>query len=233
MRRGWWKNLYVQVLVGDRRRRAARPLRAGARREDEAARRRLHQAGEDDHRPGHLPDRGGRHREDGRPASTSAASASRRWSTSRSLTTLALVIGLVVGERGAAGRRHAHRSGAARRQRRSREYSRRGRGSSDVVDFLLDIIPNDLRSARSPRATCCRCCWSRCCSASALTRMRRARRAGAARARRRSSHVFFGIVDMIMRLAPIGAFGAMAFTIGKYGLGTLRLARLAAGVGVR
>jgi DAACS family dicarboxylate/amino acid:cation (Na+ or H+) symporter/aerobic C4-dicarboxylate transport protein len=27
---------------------------------------------------------------------------------------------------------------------------------------------------------------------------------------------------MVMRLAPIGAFGAMAFTIGKYGLGTLK-----------
>jgi aerobic C4-dicarboxylate transport protein len=37
----------------------------------------------------------------------------------------------------------------------------------------------------------------------------------------RMSHVLFRIVGMIMRLAPIGAFGAMAFTIGKYGLGTL------------
>jgi aerobic C4-dicarboxylate transport protein len=37
----------------------------------------------------------------------------------------------------------------------------------------------------------------------------------------RISHVLFRIVGMIMRLAPIGAFGAMAFTIGKYGLGTL------------
>ncbi len=35
------------------------------------------------------------------------------------------------------------------------------------------------------------------------------------------SHVFFGIVNMIMKLAPIGAFGAMAFTIGKYGLDSL------------
>ena len=35
------------------------------------------------------------------------------------------------------------------------------------------------------------------------------------------SHVFFGIVSLIMRLAPIGAFGAMAFTIGKYGVGQL------------
>ncbi|WP_410013027.1 dicarboxylate/amino acid:cation symporter [Sodalis sp. C49] len=33
--------------------------------------------------------------------------------------------------------------------------------------------------------------------------------------------VIFGIINMIMRLAPIGAFGAMAFTIGKYGLGSL------------
>lgn len=31
----------------------------------------------------------------------------------------------------------------------------------------------------------------------------------------------FAIVGIVMRLAPIGAFGAMAFTIGKYGLGTL------------
>jgi len=31
----------------------------------------------------------------------------------------------------------------------------------------------------------------------------------------------FRIVNMVMRLAPIGAFGAIAFTIGKYGLGSL------------
>ena len=35
------------------------------------------------------------------------------------------------------------------------------------------------------------------------------------------SHILFGIVGIIMRVAPIGAFGAMAFTIGKYGVGTL------------
>ncbi|NMP28329.1 dicarboxylate/amino acid:cation symporter [Rahnella sp. SAP-1] len=35
------------------------------------------------------------------------------------------------------------------------------------------------------------------------------------------SNVIFGIINMIMRLAPLGAFGAMAFTIGKYGLGSL------------
>ncbi|NIG87109.1 dicarboxylate/amino acid:cation symporter [Serratia symbiotica] len=35
------------------------------------------------------------------------------------------------------------------------------------------------------------------------------------------AQVIFGIINMIVRLAPLGAFGAMAFTIGKYGIGTL------------
>ena len=35
------------------------------------------------------------------------------------------------------------------------------------------------------------------------------------------SAVFFGIVRIITKVAPIGAFGAMAFTIGKYGVGSL------------
>jgi aerobic C4-dicarboxylate transport protein len=35
------------------------------------------------------------------------------------------------------------------------------------------------------------------------------------------SQVLFGIVNAVMRLAPVGAFGAMAFTVGKYGFGSL------------
>src|ERR1700730_3460840 len=35
------------------------------------------------------------------------------------------------------------------------------------------------------------------------------------------SHALFNIVGIIMKVAPLGAFGAMAFTIGKYGVGTL------------
>jgi aerobic C4-dicarboxylate transport protein len=35
------------------------------------------------------------------------------------------------------------------------------------------------------------------------------------------SQILFGIVDTVMKLAPIGAFGAMAFTIGKYGISSL------------
>jgi aerobic C4-dicarboxylate transport protein len=33
--------------------------------------------------------------------------------------------------------------------------------------------------------------------------------------------VFFKMVGLIMKLAPLGAFGAMAFTVGKYGVGSL------------
>jgi aerobic C4-dicarboxylate transport protein len=36
-----------------------------------------------------------------------------------------------------------------------------------------------------------------------------------------TTKAFFVIVDIIMKLAPIGVFGAMAFTIGKYGIASL------------
>lgn len=37
----------------------------------------------------------------------------------------------------------------------------------------------------------------------------------------RLSHAMFGVLSLVMKLAPIGAFGGMAFTIGKYGLASL------------
>src|SRR5207245_2671321 len=41
----------------------------------------------------------------------------------------------------------------------------------------------------------------------------------------------FGVANLIMHAAPLGAFGAMAFTIGKYGLASLLpLGRLIGGV---
>ena len=36
-----------------------------------------------------------------------------------------------------------------------------------------------------------------------------------------ASHIFFAMMNAIMKLAPLGAGGAMAFTIGKYGVGAL------------
>ncbi len=36
------------------------------------------------------------------------------------------------------------------------------------------------------------------------------------------SHIMFKMVDFITRLAPFGAFGAMAFTVGKFGISSLK-----------
>jgi len=44
------------------------------------------------------------------------------------------------------------------------------------------------------------------------------------------SELFFGIIGLVVKLAPLGAFGAMAFTVGSFGLGSLgRLAALMGG----
>ncbi|MDB6100670.1 MAG: C4-dicarboxylate transporter DctA [Gammaproteobacteria bacterium] len=36
-----------------------------------------------------------------------------------------------------------------------------------------------------------------------------------------TSHLVFGVINVLMRLAPLGAFGAMAYTIGRFGLSAL------------
>jgi aerobic C4-dicarboxylate transport protein len=46
-----------------------------------------------------------------------------------------------------------------------------------------------------------------------------------------TSDALFDVIGLIMRLAPVGAFGAMAFTVGRYGIGSLvSLGKLMAGV---
>ena len=37
-----------------------------------------------------------------------------------------------------------------------------------------------------------------------------------------AANVFFGVMRIIVKVAPIGAFGAMAFTIGSQGLSALK-----------
>ena len=46
----------------------------------------------------------------------------------------------------------------------------------------------------------------------------------------RVSEIFFGIMRIVVKVAPLGALGAIAFTVGSYGLGALgNLAKLMAG----
>ena len=45
----------------------------------------------------------------------------------------------------------------------------------------------------------------------------------------KASELFFALVSIVVRLAPLGAFGAMAYTVGKFGVGSLApLAKLVA-----
>jgi aerobic C4-dicarboxylate transport protein len=37
-----------------------------------------------------------------------------------------------------------------------------------------------------------------------------------------TGHVIFGIINVLMRFAPLGACGAMAYTVGRFGVGSLR-----------
>ena len=119
--------------------------------------------------------------------------------------------------RGAAARQGLqHRSGLARSRRLVASYVTRAK-EEGIVAHLLASSPT-ASSARSPAAICCRCCWCRSCPAlpSRGWASSASRSTGAIDA---AAKMFFGIIRMIVQVAPIGAFGAMAFTIGAYGLG--------------
>jgi len=100
--------------------------------------------------------------------------------------------------------------------------------SMDLVSFFLNIIPNTLFDA-FVSGDLLQVLLVSGLTAFAITFMgeRRERWLSAIDA---ASHVFFGIMRIVVRLAPLGALGAMAFTVGSYGLGALnRLVALMAG----
>ena len=204
---------------GGRDRRPARVFPARAPRPDEAARRRLHQADQDDDRADHLLHRRDRHRQDGRHEAGRQDRRLRRSLYFEVVSTLALIIGLVVVNVLQPGAGHQRRSGDARRQADRRLRRRRRKLGARSTSCSTSSRPRS--STPSPRARSCRCCSFSVLFGLALHRSRRARqpvlrlrRAALARAvrdRRRSSCAW----------RRIGAFGAMAFTIGKYGLGSL------------
>ena len=99
--------------------------------------------------------------------------------------------------------------------------------SMDLVSFFLNIIPNTLFDAFVSGDLL------QVLLVSGLTAFAimfiGERREPALNAIDSASHLFFGIMRIVVRLAPMGAFGAMAFTVGSYGLGALnRLAALMA-----
>ena len=91
--------------------------------------------------------------------------------------------------------------------------------SLSTTDFLLNIIPNTVVDAFARGEVLQVLLFSVLFGLALLTLGRPARPLVALL--EHVSHALFAIIDMLMRLAPIGAFGGMAFTIGRYGIGSL------------
>ncbi|GAB6142341.1 dicarboxylate/amino acid:cation symporter [Methylosoma difficile] len=88
-----------------------------------------------------------------------------------------------------------------------------------MVDFLLNIIPASVVDAFA-KGEILQVLLFSVLFGFALTAMGELGQPVTA-AINKVSLALFGVVEMIMKLAPIGAFGAMAFTIGKYGVASL------------
>ena len=80
--------------------------------------------------------------------------------------------------------------------------------AAKAVDVVLTLFPTAWW-VRLHAATCCRCCCSPCVGLLAA--------GTGASAGRGHARTVFGMIAIVLRAAPLGAFGAMAFTIGRYG----------------
>jgi aerobic C4-dicarboxylate transport protein len=132
------------------------------------------------------------------------------------LTTVALVIGLIVVKimQPGAG---INANPATLDTESIRQYTGPGK-AVHAVDFLLNVIPDTIVDAFA-KGEILQVLLVAILFGIAIARLDESKRiVGALDA---ASHACFGVVAMIMRAAPFGAFGAMAFTIGRYGIRTL------------
>jgi aerobic C4-dicarboxylate transport protein len=132
------------------------------------------------------------------------------------LTTVALLIGLVVVKivQPGAG---MNVNPATLDARAVAQYAAQGR-ELHTVDFLLNIIPNTVTGAFAQgdilQVLLVAILFGLALAAIPWNRP-------IVEACDKVAHWMFGVVAIIMQAAPLGAFGAMAFTVGRYGLRTL------------
>ncbi len=133
------------------------------------------------------------------------------------VSTFALVIGLVVANLAKPGAGFnvdvAHLDTKAIAQ-----YTEKAQHQS-TVDFLMNIIPNTFVDAFA-KGDILQVLLIAILFGTALSILGERGRA-TTKIIEDFSHAIFGVVNIVMKLAPVGAFGAMAFTIGKYGLASL------------
>ncbi|MDR5853437.1 dicarboxylate/amino acid:cation symporter [Caballeronia sp. LZ062] len=98
-------------------------------------------------------------------------------------------------------------------------YAAKAAHGQSAVDFFMHIIPDTLSSAFA-QGEILQILLIALLFGAVLTHLGERGRPVTSFIESLSS-VLFGMVGIITKLAPIGAFGAMAFTIGKYGIGSL------------
>jgi aerobic C4-dicarboxylate transport protein len=133
------------------------------------------------------------------------------------VSTLALLIGLVVGNVVKPGNGF-HVNAASFDPKAVADYAGQAKAQS-VTEFLMHIIPNTLVDAFA-KGDILQVLLVAILFGFALS---------AAGPRSKPlvdlfdalTHAVFGVVNILMKFAPIGAFGAMAFTVGKYGITAL------------
>ena len=127
------------------------------------------------------------------------------------VSTLALAIGLLIGN---VARPGAGFSGGAADVGAVSDYATRASHQS-AVEFILNIIPDSVVGAFARGAILQVLLFAVMFGFALMALGERGRSV-------RTlvddlGHAFFGVIAVIMKAAPIGAFGAMAYTIGKYG----------------
>ena len=133
------------------------------------------------------------------------------------VSTVALLIGLVVGNVVQPGRSF-HVNPASLDAKSVEAYAGQAKAQS-VPDFLLHIVPTTVVDAFA-KGDILQVLLAAVLFGFALSLM--GERAKPLLALVDSlMQAIFGVVNILMHLAPIGAFGAMAFTVGKYGIGSL------------
>ncbi|MEI7428818.1 MAG: dicarboxylate/amino acid:cation symporter [Betaproteobacteria bacterium] len=93
--------------------------------------------------------------------------------------------------------------------------------NQSTVDFILHIIPKTFTDAFTGSGDLLQVLFVAILFGYAMMRMGSAGKAVHLFIEE-CSHIFFSMMAAIMKLAPIGAGGAMAFTIGKYGIASLK-----------
>lgn len=134
------------------------------------------------------------------------------------VTTIALILGMVSMNVLQPGRgmdiEHAQKGDLTQITAKAAEQS-----EHSTVDFLMDIIPHSAVSAFS-EGNLLQVLFFAVLFGIALASMGDKGKP-VTEFMERISQVFFGIIAIIMKAAPLGAFGAVAFTVGKYGIGAM------------